>query len=666
MRSFGIPQIANRLAWSSIKRLSLGVFLIALTSSVLLISDLDRRKSSAHPIPRVAILQHASQPVLDEGIQGMLDGLAENGFADGQRISLRRFNAENDLATANAIAKDITNGQYNYVLTASTLSLQAVANANKAGKAVHIFGVVADPFGAGVGINRENPLEHPKHLVGIGSFLPVADAFRLARNLFPALQSVGLVWNTAESNSEAFTRKGREICRELGINLLEANVDNSSGVFEAASSLVARGAQTLWVSGDVTVLVAVDSVIGAARKGRIPAFSIIPPNVKRGTLFDLGANFYEVGKLTGALAAQVLNGADPATIPVRDVVPKQFMVNRQALKGLRDSWHLPEDTVQLADAVLDTSGFHEKTAKTLPRPPAGRTFKAGIVYFAPEPGAESCMQGLMDGFRDLGFIEGKNLEIRKAHAQGEIANIPSVLQNYENQDLDLIIPMTTPCLTAACSMVKAKPVVFTYVYDPIAAGAGKNRTDHIPNITGVGSFPPVGDTVDLIQQLVPNVRAVGTLYNSSEANSRKVVSVARELFRKRGIQLREVAITSTSEVFQAAQVLSTRDVQALWITGDNTALQAFEGIVKVATDSRLPLVINDPEFVGRGALACVGLGFYQSGYAAAKLAARVLLGESPQKLPFEDVAIKTVSLNFEVAKKLGITFPAALIKEASK
>jgi ABC-type uncharacterized transport system substrate-binding protein len=663
---FGSRPTSNRLAWSSLKRLSLGVFLIALSSSVLLLSDLDRRKPSAHRIARLALLQHASQPVLDEGVQGMLDGLAENGFADGKGISLRRFNAENDIATANAIAKDITNGQYDYVLTASTLSLQAVANANQAGKAMHIFGVVTDPFGAGVGISRENPLKHPRHLVGFGSFLPVADAFRLARKFFPPLRSVGLVWNTAESNSEAYTHKAREICRELGIDLLEANVDNSSGVFEAASSLVARGAQALWLSGDVTVLVAADSVIGAATKGRIPVFSIITPSVKRGTLFDLGANFYEVGKLTGALAAQILNGADPATIPVRDVVPRQFMVNTQALKGLTDSWRLPEDTLRLADAVVDEAGFHEKTTRTLRTPPEGRTFKVGVVYFAPEPGQESCMQGLMDGLRDLGFIEGKNLEIRKAHAQGEIANIPSVLQNYVNQELDLIIPMTTPCLTAACNMVKAKPVVFTYVYDPIAAGAGRDRTDHIPNITGVGSFPPVGDTVDMIRQIVPNVKAVGTLYNSSEANSRKVVSVARDLFRKRGIQLREVAITNTSEVFQAAQVLATRDIQALWITGDNTALQAFEGIVKVATDSRLPLVINDPEFVGRGALACVGLGFYQSGYAAAKLAARVLLGENPKNLPLEDVAIKTVSLNSDVAKKLGITFPAALIKEASR
>jgi hypothetical protein len=77
------------------------------------------------------------------------------------------------------------------------------------------------------------------------------------------------------------------------------------------------------------------------------------------------------------------------------------------------------------------------------------------------------------------------------------------------------------------------------------------------------------------------------------------------------------------------------------------------------------LIINDPEFVARGALACAGLGFYKSGYAAATLAARVLLGESPQHLPFEEVTDMKLCLNFQVAKAFGITFPPDLIRKAS-
>lgn len=291
-------------------------------------------------------------------------------------------------------------------------------------------------------------------------------------------------------------------------------------------------------------------------------------------------------------------------------------------------------------------------------------FRIGLVYFAPEEGADMCLKGLFDGLREAGIEEGKNLEVRKAHAQGEIANIPMLMQNYDSQNVDLIVTLTTPCLAAACATVKKKPVVFTYVYDPIAAGAGKSATDHFAHVTGVGSFPPVADTVDLIQKLVPQVKAVGTVYNSSEANSRKVVEVARGIFTQRGIKLEEVTVTGTGELYQAAQVLTHRNIQALWVTGDNTALQGFGGIAKVASEARLPLIINDPEFTSKGALACVGLGWYQAGQAAAKLAARVLRGESPRNIPFEEVAVKKVVLNHEVAQKLGITFPADLVQEA--
>jgi putative tryptophan/tyrosine transport system substrate-binding protein len=160
-----------------IQRLSLGFVLIALSSAVLLISDWGQRKGNTARIPRVAIVQHASQPVLDDGIRGMLDALAAEGFIDGRNIAVQRFNAENDLPTANTIARQVTTGEYDMVITSSTLSMQTVANANKAGRVIHVFGVVADPFSAGIGISRENPLDHPKHLVGLGSMVPVDRAF---------------------------------------------------------------------------------------------------------------------------------------------------------------------------------------------------------------------------------------------------------------------------------------------------------------------------------------------------------------------------------------------------------------------------------------------------------------------------------------------------------
>jgi ABC-type uncharacterized transport system substrate-binding protein len=496
-------------------------------------------------------------------------------------------------------------------------------------------------------------------LVGYGTMQPVAEAFELAKRLYPDLKIVGEVWNPAEANSEAQTKIARETCRRLGIQLVEANVETTSAVFEATSSLVARGVDALWVGGDVTVMAAIDSVVSAARKGNIPVFTSMPRvPAERGALFDLGANYYEVGRLAGTLAGDLLNGRDPSKIAVENVLPITLLVNREALNGLRDPWRFPDDVLRTAEQV-------GAQATAVPAQPAsGRLYKVGIVYFAPEPGADECMRGLVDGFGEAGFVEGRNLELRKSHAQAEIANIPQLLQNYDAQGLDLIIPMTTPCLTAACGTVKNTPVVFTYVYDPIAAGAGTDFSHHLPHVTGVGSFPPVADTIELIRQLIPGVKSVGTLYNSSEANSRKVVEVARREVTERGMQLEEVTVTNASEVFQAAQALTARGVQVLWIAGDNTAIQGFDAIVKVANDAGIPLVTNDIEPVAKASLATVGIGFYQSGYAAAKIAARVLLGADPADIPIENVAVPTVAVNTLVARKLGIRLSAAALQRA--
>jgi len=133
----------------------------------------------------------------------------------------------------------------------------------------------------------------------------------------------------------------------------------------------------------------------------------------------------------------------------------------------------------------------------------GKIVKAAIVYFARDVGTDQCVQGLIDGLKASGFEEGKNLEVRRADAQGEMINIPAMLQNYDSSDADIIMTISTPCLMGACNKVKHKPVVFTCVTDPIAAGAGKTHTDHLPFVTGVGSFPPIARTLDMMKKLVP-------------------------------------------------------------------------------------------------------------------------------------------------------------------
>lgn len=325
----------------------------------------------------------------------------------------------------------------------------------------------------------------------------------------------------------------RAISKELGIELIEVTVDSPAGVAEAANAVVGRGVQAIWAGGDVTVAVGIDSLMAAARNGRIPVFTNMPDYANNGSLFSLGANYHEIGQLSGLLAAKVLRGTNPATIPVENLLPEQFALNTAAVKGLEPAWTIPQKWLDRADIIVDDSGVHTKSQRRTAKPVAGKNYRIAIVYFAPNEVTTATLKGLRNKLRERGFNEGKNLEIREDHAQGEIALIPQVLQKHDQSDVDLIVTLTTPCLAAATMAVKNKPVVFTEVYDPLAAGAGTAAEKHLPHITGVGSFPPLEAVIETMRELVPQLQAVGTVYNNAEANSQKVSSVARELFRKR-------------------------------------------------------------------------------------------------------------------------------------
>ena len=187
-------------------------------------------------------------------------------------------------------------------------------------------------------------------------------AFVIARRMFPALQRVGMPWNAAEANSVAFTDAMRELCKKMGLTLLEANVDSTAAVGEAVSSLISRGAQMIWVSGDNTVLSAVGSVIVSAKRGRIPVMTITLGNAKQGAV-RYGPDFFEIGYATGDMAAQVLKGADPKAIPIVEMAATGMHLNVTGLAELKDPWSVPDDVRREALLVINESGPHERIAQ---------------------------------------------------------------------------------------------------------------------------------------------------------------------------------------------------------------------------------------------------------------------------------------------------------------
>jgi ABC-type uncharacterized transport system substrate-binding protein len=344
------------------------VALLAGASALLLATDQAGTRRSR---PAVAVLKQVSTAVLDDAVTGMLEGLAEKGWRDGDTVTIRQFNAEGDMAQANAIAREITGGGFDMVLTSSTPSLQAVATANERGQVMHVFAAVADPFSAGVGLARADPLVHPRHLLGYGSLAPVHATFGILQQINPRVKKVGVAHNPSESNSRRFMELARVSCRQRGIDLLEAAVENSSGVVEAVQSTIARGAEAIFIPGDTTVASVCDSVVHVAAQAGVPVFTVVPGKPDRGTLFDVGFDFREVGLLAGRLAGDLLDGRDPATVPIGETareIPPRLTINLVAPGVDRRAWRIPDDLLAQAKVVIEAGGRRDQSAAELAGP----------------------------------------------------------------------------------------------------------------------------------------------------------------------------------------------------------------------------------------------------------------------------------------------------------
>ena len=658
--------------WSAFKRLALGVSLIVLTSAVLLISDLGRRTPGQRSIVKIAILQHASSPVLDDGITGMILGLAEHGFSDGSTAKIERFNAEADMAVGNAIARQIVGGEYDLVLTSSTPSMQAVANANRDGRVKHVFGIVADPFTAGIGLDRADPMKHPKHMVGQSTFLPVADTFRLVKASLPGLTTVGTAWNPAETNSRAFIMSAREACKTLGLTLLEANVESTSGVVEAVNSVIARGAQAFWVPGDNVMMSTVPTTVETARRSGIPVFSISPGKPDRGTFLDVGLDFIEVGRLAGALAANVLRGTDPATIPIRDVldeVPRRTIVNTAVLKGMKEPWNVPEDARSAATILVDETGIHDRSAK---KPggnaggrPLAKRWNVDLIEYNTVVDVEEAEAGVLEGLRES-LVEGRDFAVRVRNAQGDMATMNSLVDAAISERSDLLITFSTPTLQSAIQRSQGVPVVFNYVANAVWAGAGKSDTDHLPHVTGVYLPAAYEQMIQVIREVVPHARVLGTLYVPSEVNTVYHREKFTEEARKAGFELVTVAANTPSEVADAALALASRKLDAICQLPGNLTASAFPTIAEAARRAKLPLFGFQTSAAEGGAHVAVARDYHDAGIAAARLAVRIMRGENPASIPFEPARETKLVANVSAARLVGLQIPAKVLARAQR
>ena len=162
-------------------------------------------------------------------------------------------------------------------------------------------------------------------------------------------------------------RVARATCKEMGVELLEAQAESSTAVGEATRSLLSRGVEAIFIGGDNTVELAMGTIAKLASEGRVPVIGCAPGHVDVGAFIGLGADYVEVGRAEGRLAADLLSGRDPAQVPVGNLTPNKLALNLSVLSHLQARWVVPPDLLESAAIVIDEQG---KRTEKGPKPVA--------------------------------------------------------------------------------------------------------------------------------------------------------------------------------------------------------------------------------------------------------------------------------------------------------
>jgi putative ABC transport system substrate-binding protein len=293
---------------------------------------------------KIGVIQIVEHPALDSARNGFKDFLEEQGYEEGTDVVYDYQNAQGDMSTAQTIAKTFSQKNLDMILSIATPTSQAVANSVK--DTPILITAVTDPKSAGLVEDMERP---GANLTGTSDLTPVAKQLDLFNKLNRDVKKVGILYNSGETNSVFLKDLAKQKAEELGLELIEAPVTSSSEVYQTAQSLVGR-VDGIYVPTDNTIVSAIQSVIKVTNKNNLPLIVADNNSVKEGALATLGIDYYKLGEQTGAMAQEVLNGANPGEMPIQRIEDADLIINLKAAEKM--NIELPQSLIDEAKKVI--------------------------------------------------------------------------------------------------------------------------------------------------------------------------------------------------------------------------------------------------------------------------------------------------------------------------
>jgi putative ABC transport system substrate-binding protein len=295
--------------------------------------------------------------------------------------------------------------------------------------------------------------------------------------------------------------------------------------------------------------------------------------------------------------------------------------------------------------------------------PAGKVARIGFLRAGEAP--VSYMDGLRQGLREAGFVEGRHYTIEPGIV-ADAAQLPATAASLIARRVDVVIASGTPSVLPAKNATGNVPVVFVAAIDPVAAGVVASLArpgGHVTGITAVHA-DVTGKRLSLLRELIPRASRIALLVRAPSPATPQYVREAEQAARTLNLTLQVLSVPDAAGLDPAFR--SAQGASAMLVVDDAVWTTHRAHIADLAIKHRLPTMYGLREMVSVGGLMAYGPDYGQMYRRAAVLVHKLLNGARPADLPVEQPTKFELVVNLTTAKAIGLTIPAAVLAQTDQ
>ncbi|WP_314811801.1 tryptophan ABC transporter substrate-binding protein [Fusobacterium pseudoperiodonticum] len=292
-----------------------------------------------------------------------------------------------------------------------------------------------------------------------------------------------------------------------------------------------------------------------------------------------------------------------------------------------------------------------------------KVINVGVLQLLSHPALDSIYKGMVEELARQGYEDGKNIRIDLQNAQGEQSNLALMSEKLVSEKNDILVGITTPATLSLANATKDIPIIMAGITYPVEAGLIASEEKPGNNITGVSDRTPIKQQLELMKEIIPNLKKIGLLYTSSEDNSIKQIEEAKKYAAELGLEVKLASIANSNDIQQVTESLAS-EVEAIFVPIDNTIASAMATVVKVTDKFKIGVFPSADTMVADGGVLGLGVDQYQIGVETAKVIVDVINGKKPADTPIVLANEGIIYLNEAKAQELGIEIPATIKEKA--